>query len=207
MKPPSKLFLRTAATIVFTLAVVPPGYCQTEREREREANDRDLERRSWNLKLLSLSAAKTKNKRPRPEQALEQLQEDFTRLQIVNRSLGRAVIGTSALDLKFVSKSLSDIKKRAERLNTNLALPAPETPSGLPAEEPVTRQSQLKSSLLRLVELVFSFVDNPFFKEASVVDTQQTSKARRDLEDIIELSKRLKNDSEKLDTAGRGRVP
>jgi hypothetical protein len=207
MKPPSKLFLRTAATIVFTLAVVLPGYCQTEREREREANDRDLERRSWNLKLLSLSAAKTKNKRPRPEQALEQLQEDFTRLQIVNRSLGRAVIGTSGLDLKFVSKSLSDIKKRAERLNTNLALPEPETPSGLPAEGPVTRQSQLKSSLLRLVELVFSFVDNPFFREASVVDTQQTRKARRDLEDIIELSKRLKQESEKLDKAARERVP
>ena len=46
--------------------------------------------------------------------------------------------------------------------------------------------------------LIFSFVDNPFFKEASVVDTELTTKARRDLEDIIELSAQIKKNSAHL---------
>jgi hypothetical protein len=44
--------------------------------------------------------------------------------------------------------------------------------------------------------LIFSFVDNPFFKEASVVDTQLTTRARRDLEDIIELSGQIKKSTD-----------
>lgn len=65
----------------------------------------------------------------------------------------------------------------------------------------VASREQLKWSVLRLVKLVFSFVDNPFFKEASVVDTRVTAKARRDLEGIIKLSDQLKKDTEKLDKA------
>ena len=57
--------------------------------------------------------------------------------------------------------------------------------------------------VLKLGRLIFSFVDNPFFKEASVVDTQLTSKARRDLEDIIELSGQIRKTSEQMDKQKR----
>jgi len=49
-----------------------------------------------------------------------------------------------------------------------------------------------------LGRLIFGFVDNPFFKEESVVDTQLTTKTRRDLEDIIELSKQIKKRSDRF---------
>jgi hypothetical protein len=44
---------------------------------------------------------------------------------MLNIALARAALGTSPLNLKFVSKSLAEIKKRADRLNQNLALPEP----------------------------------------------------------------------------------
>jgi hypothetical protein len=49
-------------------------------------------------------------------------------------------------------------------------------------------------------------VDNPFFKEASVVDTELTTRAHRDLEEIIELSREIKSSSERLDKAARGKI-
>ena len=61
---------------------------------------------------------------------------------------------------------------------------------------------QLKPSVLKLGRLIFSFIDNPFFKEASVVDTLLTTKARRDLEEIIELSGQIKKSSEGLGKKG-----
>ena len=97
-----------------------------------------------------------------------------------------------------VIPSCVTIRKRAERLNLNLALPESEkNGQASPTIIEVSAQ-QLKPSVLKLARLIFSFIDNPFFKEASVVDTQMTTKARRDLEDIIELSRQIKKNSEQL---------
>jgi hypothetical protein len=163
--------------------------------RHAEENERDLEQRMWNLRMLSEEAGKPRPRRPTPAQALEQLQKDFTQLQILNQSLLRAALGNIPLDPRFVSKSVAEIRERAERLNTNLALPEP---PARPAIEPLAGPEQLKPSVIRLGRLIFSFVDNPFFKEASVVDTQLTTKARRDLEDIIQLSGQIKKGTEQL---------
>ena len=70
---------------------------------------------------------------------------------------------------------------------------------------PIVDPEQIKSSILRLARVVFRFVDNPFFKESSVVDTELTTKARRDLEEIIALSEDIKSSSDRLDKAARSR--
>ena len=165
--------------------------------RHAEENERDLERRIWNLRLLSEQARKPSPKRPTPQQALEQMQKDFVRLQILNKSLLQAALGDAPLDPGFVSKSVTEIRERAARLNTNLALPEAEKTIE-PTITDALAPNQLKPPVIRLGRLIFSFVDNPFFKEASVFDTQLTTKARRDLEDIIELSGQIKRSSEQL---------
>jgi hypothetical protein len=198
VKPTMKLSLKISATILFALAIVPTVEAQSARDTERAENERDIELRSWNLKILQLQHEREKKGKPRAQQALAQLQEDFTHLQIANKSLLRAALANDALDPKFVSKSVSEIKKRAERLNENLALPEPEKSPGQTGTQAFASSPELKPSVLNLGRLIFSFVDNPFFKEASVVDTQLTTKARRDLEDIIELSGQIKRNSEQL---------
>jgi hypothetical protein len=200
-----RFVLQITAVFVFALAVFPAVAAQpVNKDKERAENERDLELRSWNLRILSLQYNKNKHKsRPNPQQALEQLQKDFSQLQILNRSLLTAALGSTQLDPKFVSKSVSEIKKRAERLDKNLALPEPEKLPDQSELQALAGAPQLKPSVLKLGRLIFSFVDNPFFKEASVVDTQLTTKARRDLEDIIELSGQIKRSSEQLEKATR----
>ena len=194
-----QLTLRMIAAVVFALAFIPAVMAQSARDTERAENERDLDLRSWNLKILQLQHERESKGRPPVKQALAQLQEDFSRLQIANKSLLRAALSNNTLDMKFVSKSVAEIRKRAERLNFNLALPEVEKPGPPSAMATPTNPQQLQPSVLKLGRLIFSFIDNPFFNEASVVDTQLTTKARRDLEDIIELSGQIKKNSEQLE--------
>jgi hypothetical protein len=198
-----KHVLQISAVILFALAISPAVSAQAvNKDKERAENERDLELRSWNLRILSLQYNKNKHRaRPQPEQQLAQLQKDFSRLQVLNKSLLTAALGNTPLDPGFVSKSVAEIKKRAERLDKNLALPEPE--GAAEQTETLATFPQLKPSVLKLGRLIFSFIDNPFFKEASVVDTQLTTKARRDLEDIIELSGQIKKTSEQIEKQER----
>ena len=186
-------------TLVLLLALGVPAVtrAQTEREREREANDRDLELRSWNLKLISLRGNKERKSKVRPEQALAQVQEDFTRMQVVNKALVLSIAEKKPLDFRFVTKSVTEIHKRSSRLNEYLALPDAEKQALEPAS--VTNQNQLKLSVLRLGNLIYSFTNNQFFKEPSVIDSEKTVQARRELIAIVELSEQIKKDSERLE--------
>ena len=198
MKRKVKSLLQLTAAGLFVLGLCAGVAGQSVRDVERAENDRDLELRSWNLKILQLQHDKERNGRPRVQQALAQLQEDFSRLQVANRDLLRTALSKNVLDPRFVSKSVLEIKKRAERLNLNLALPEPERHTQVSAAGAASAPEQLRASVLKLGRLIFSFVDNPFFREESVVDTQLTTKARRDLEDIIELSKQIKKSSDRF---------
>ena len=55
---------------------------------------------------------------------------------------------------------------------------------------------------MKLGRLIFRFIDNPFFKEVSVVD-QEAVKARRDLEGIIQLSDQIKKITDRMGKTGR----
>jgi hypothetical protein len=112
------LTLQLTLGIVIALVALPAVSAQTPAERERADNERELEIRIWNLRMLSDQSRKSRKKRRNVQQALAQMQEDFTRLQVVNRNLGRAALGSGALDLRFVAKSAGEIRKHAERLNT-----------------------------------------------------------------------------------------
>ena len=198
-----KYVLQIAAVAFFAFAISPIISAQVvNKDKERAENERDLELRSWNLRILALQYNKNKRRaRPQPEQQLAQLQKDFSQLQVLNKSLLTAALANAPLDPKFVSKSVTEIKKRAERLDKNLALPEPERAAE--QTEDLASSPHLKPAVLKLGRLIFSFVDNPFFKEASVVNTQLTSKARRDLEDIIELSGQIRKSSEQMDKQKR----
>ena len=164
---------------------------EMQRQLEREMMERALE--------AELSSPSERDLRL----ALAQLKEDFLRIQVVNHELLRAASRGGELDLKLVAKSASEIQKRAERLKRNLALPEPEKrPQRLTAEawrEP----EKLRSSLTAMAVLILRFVNNPVFKSVTIVDAQLSAKARRDLEEIIELSSQLKKGSEQLHKAAQ----
>jgi hypothetical protein len=176
------------AGLVFavTLFVAGAGLAQ-QSQSERELEDRDIQQRSWNLRMLSIMADQKRPQKFNPERALAQVQEDFTRIQLINKPLGLMALGKSTLDLKFVTKSATEIHKRALRLKENLALPeSPDYPAP-PRQYKVGNSTQLKAPIVNLARLILDFTANPFFKESGVVGPD-AYQARQDLEAIIELS-------------------
>jgi len=130
--------------------------------------------------------------------ALTQIKEDYERIQVVNNDLARATSDPAQLDLRLAAESASEIRKRAERLLTNLSLP--EVPADLErVRMPEEGEERLRPSLVMLRRLVERFVRSPLFREVNVIDAQVATRARRDLEGIVELSGRLKKDCEKYD--------
>ena len=181
--------MRVCLVLAFSLVAVSRVVAQAERGAD------DITVRSMNLRLILERAHRGPTTEERMKQALAELQEDFTRLQTLNLEFVKA-INVPALDYKFVSKSAAEINKRADRLNNNLDLPEPMEAKSVPLPE-ATNELGMKKSMLRLGKLIYSFSHNPFFKEASVVN-ENAVQARRELNEIIEVSKQIKIDSEKL---------
>jgi hypothetical protein len=170
-----------------------------ERERRRRAEDE-----WWRIHDLRMAGEPHRApKRPEPQLALAQIKEDFMRIQVLNNDLTQMVARSNRepLDLKLVSKSAADIRKRAARLRDNLILPDFEKVFEIPKVEAPTEAERLRSSLTVLRRLILGFVNNPHFKHSRLVDVQAAIKARRDLDDIIEVSGWVKQSSEKLHKA------
>ena len=209
MNPAVRFILRAAAAACCALAAssLAAGQgrarspadqmAQVMRESQARANE-EFER------TMGLRMAEQKQRKPQrtePKLALAQIREDYVRIQVVNNDLADAVKrGGGALDLKFVAKSAAEIRKRAGRLKDNLVLPEFESAFVVP-EARGSAEAQLKSSLVTLGELIHEFIMNPLFEKANLVDLHLAAKARRDLDDIIEVCGRLKKSSAELSRA------
>jgi hypothetical protein len=171
---------------------------RVERERrEREMRERDLRERQFLLRTARPEIADPAAKQPALRLAVAQIREDFARIQVVNNELAKATARGGALDLKFVARSASEIKKLAARLKENLALPEPEPD----AKSPAPRLEQLTPTLSALDKLVLGFADNLSSWGVKQVDARSAAGARRELDAIIELSGWVKKTSEKMDRA------
>jgi hypothetical protein len=128
---------------------------------------------------------------------LQEIREDFWQVQVVNKEVIRAILKSGEIDSGFIAKSASEIRKRAQRLNENLALAKSTRPkhSDSPARP---TPDQLRSSLSELSNLILGFVNNPVLKEANVVDATLSLKAQKDLDEIISLSGQIKKSVERL---------
>ena len=177
----------------FPMAEGPAG------ERSRPESEADLEARIARMRyLISLAEKRTTRRKTDPKLALEQLQDDFTNLQILNKDLVLTTSKSDELDLKFVERSAREINRRAERLMENLALPESEPGTSRQKLEAPRTRAQLKEAITKLGWLIYWFVKNPIFKEAQVIEAASATKARRDLEDILLRSSHLKMASEEL---------
>lgn len=201
--------LRAAALVAFASALSPLALGQTAQQvedakaAERLSRDGLNERRiaSWELRMAEV-------RRP-PEQrrdaslAYTQIRDDYRQLQIVNNDLAKTVDSSPGLDLKYIEKSVSEIKKRAARLKENLMLPEETQKATEQRPRPDIGEDlkRMRASLVVLDNLVMGFVNNSIFDQTKAVNLQAGIKARRDLEEIIELSEQIKKSSERLKNA------
>ena len=184
------------------LAAVAAPLCLGQQRTRSDSTQRELQRtleRDLLLREVEQMAARGPAPRPSRELTFTQISEDFERIQVINHTLAQVSASGEELDFKVVGQAASEIRKRAGRLKENLILPG--NVEARPKASDVIEPGQLKASLAALDRLVNSFVHNPGFRSAKVIDTQWSVKARGDLEEIIELSGRLKKSCEHLHKA------
>ena len=170
-----------------------------DRTYKTEDTNYELEARISAMRYLIDHAGKDAAvKKKDPQLALKELQDDFTHLQLTNKDLVLKSARSKDIDLRFTERSAADINKRAERLLTNLSLPAPDNAGFRPVPSDITDEKQLRASITQLGWLIYNFTKNPIFKEAQVLDTTAARKARADLDSILELSVHIKKSSEQL---------
>ncbi len=117
-------------------------------------------------------------------EALAQVKQDFEKLQARYNKIVLGMASKQGLDHHAVLQDVSDIKKSASRLKTNLALPEPEVAH----PKTTTVATPLEESLLKLQKFIYDFVTNPLFDNAAAYDVEQAKKAGADLREIIFVS-------------------
>jgi hypothetical protein len=205
-----KFMLRAVAVVAFASAVSPLAYSQSAEQKLKEAMDNEARRRAgedeqrmaaWELRMAEVR--RPPERRRDASLAYTQIREDYKQIQIVNNDLAKTSSAGGALDLKYVEKSVSEIKRRAERLKANLMLPEPKKPASSAKQENSSDAQLLKSSLIVLDNLVMEFVNSPIFEQSKAVNVEQAARARLNLEQIIELAEQIKKSTEKVKSLSR----
>lgn len=187
------------------LAAVAAPLCHGQQKNPRPNSTQGELQRALERELLFREMEESMSRGPAPQPSRQpivaQINEDFERIQIINHALSQSSAAGEELDFKLVAQAASEIRKRAGRLKENLSLPV--IGEERPKSSDAIGQGQLKESLAALDRLVNSFVSNPGFRSVKVVDPQWSARARGDLEEIIELSGRLKKGCEQLQKAAQ----
>lgn len=188
--------LIVSATATFAQTVGTPGGIATGNPK-----DRSLEEKLRSDEIERVKRAAEKPDRRTDYAKFPRIKEDFERIQIINNESLQEQASGGALDYARISEAAAEIKKRAVRLKSNLFASDVETP---PKENESALESarDLKSLLAGLDGAIRSFVTNPMFQNLLVVNARSSAKARRDLERVIKLSARLRQEADKKRKGG-----
>lgn len=157
----------------------------TDRIRQQEMSSRE-----WQLRNFGNESNKPKDRR-QIEALMAQTEEDFNRILTLHNEIARALTSKNDLDYHFISEATAEIKKRASRVQSSLALrPSPEETLEL-EKSPAPKDLPMKEELVKLCHQIRSFVTNPSIENPNTINAEQMAKARKDLESLIQLSTRI----------------
>lgn len=183
-----------AAAVCFVIAeaalVLAQGSRSTPLERRLERMTRqreEFERETLGNGAETASPRREADRR-RAQAVTAQVKQDFDGIQVVYNRIVLAMANTRTLDYHFVADATAELRKRASRLKSNLALPKHEDSEKAPKKPNDGDVEQIRASLMTLRGHVVSFVTNPLFESADVLDVELSTKASRDLGKIIEIS-------------------
>ena len=176
------LALSASAVAAQQTAPVPSARRDSDMERIRDQKKREMQLRSGGKE-----AGQTPDERA-VKAAVKQLGEDFRRIQLIRNDVARALVAGGALDYGRVSEQAAEVRKRALRMQSYLALREAKAEETQHAGAAAPGERELKEALVRLCKRIDSFVANPRFKSPDVVNVEGNEKAGRDLREIISLS-------------------
>jgi hypothetical protein len=169
----------------------PPSDVDPARARFEDTNRRELQ-------LRNMGGTPKKTDPKELEAVVAHIKQDFERILTLHNEIVRVISTDKALEHDFVSSATAEIKKRASRLQTTLALDKLEDSEQNQHKLKALNDAQLKDALISLCKEIESFVTNPVIKTPGTVDIQQLAKARRDLEGVIELGDSINKSAARL---------
>ncbi|HBB86728.1 MAG TPA: hypothetical protein DC047_03825 [Blastocatellia bacterium] len=132
-----------------------------------------------------------------PQEIMAEVNDDLHQLQTLTGSISTHAAATDQpLNYQSILADVTEIKKRSVRLRTDLALPQGGKDEKRDSFKDAEK-GELQPALAALNKLLDSFLHNPIFSDAGAVDVQLAGKARRDLEDIVVLSDKVRKNAEK----------
>ncbi|MDQ3744368.1 MAG: hypothetical protein M3444_08295 [Acidobacteriota bacterium] len=193
----SAALLLAAATACAAQGGMPARVPSDARVDPAAERIRDEQRREMQLRGTGTSSARADERSVKA--AAEQLNEDFKRIQVIRNDIAHALKVEGVLDYKRVSGQAAEVRKRALRMQTYLALRDKGADErGVEARADAGGDGDVKDALVKLCKRIDSFVANPRFTSPDVVDVDATARARRDLLQIIALSGEIKSGAERL---------
>jgi hypothetical protein len=165
---------------------------------EREV---DIQSREIQLRMLNEGKTTTPASRASAEDRkliVSQIFEDFQRIQLVNREMMQLSPNLNATSYKRMSTLAEEMGKRAKRLKTNLGVPDVIHAKKDAEPDPEMDLAQVQASLQTINTSVKSFVNNPLFQDPRVTDVRHLDNLRRDVTNLIELSRAVKKAVGKL---------
>lgn len=170
----------------------PPGDIDPARARFEDTSKREMQ-------LRGLGNMPGKPADPKQLRALmDQVQEDFERILALHNQIVHSITTNQILVVDFVSDSTAEIRKRATRLQTTLAFLKPDAGEQNRNKPRQFDNTELKDALVALCKSIERFITNPVIKTPGTVDAQQSARARRDLEDVIELGDSINKSAKML---------
>jgi hypothetical protein len=173
---------------------VPTGGPPVDRTNTDRLRQQEMSNREWQLRNFGYERNAPKDRR-QLEALVQQTEEDFNRILSLHNEIARMLAASKPIEYTFISDATTEIKKRATRLQSTLAL------HQLPSDELVVEKSgelsdkQMKATLVRMCNEIRNFVTNPVIQNPNTVDAQQLTNARHDLESLIQLSGHLKKEA------------
>jgi len=180
----------------FLFAQVSDGGVQTNSaDPFREA----LERRSRETALRSVTMIGTHTSDPRLQRALiAQMNEDFKQLQVIRLGMVKDIADGKSFEYKRLASDASEIKKRAQRLRSSLAL-LEDKDAGKTTEKDAGYDARtIQDAASDLCLQISRFTTNPLFNPGAVYNLRYATEADQALDTVITLSVNIKNSAEKL---------
>ena len=171
----------------------PPGGAPVDRSNAERMRQQEMSRREYQLRNFGSQTDSPKDER-QLKALMAQTEADFTRILTLHNEIARALASKKDLNYHFISEAAAEIRKRASRVQSTLSL----HPSADDAPVKEQEETEIKSSLIKLCKEIRSFVTNPIIENPNTIDATQLTRARHDLESLIQLSGLIKKDADKM---------
>lgn len=181
------LFLLCVSVVAIAAQTNPEQAARNARDQFSDIKNRSIElermKRSANQPIVNSN----------PTRNFPEIKEDFEKIQKINSEILQPNLSKPEFNYSEISKSATEINRRAKRLRANLFPVASENRENVKnKKQPSAESSAVETLLKSLDQSIDSFVHNSIFQNTKLVDSADSQKAQNDLETLIKLSLQIK---------------